>query len=109
LVYIFWWHQKKKKKKKESVITDDRLSENIILSKRSLLCLVLQQVKAHLYVRRFQKNNIILYRYHKYKTSILSILWMERRRGKETQNTISTSNVIIKLSNHLNTYLKHNQ
>ena len=31
------------------------------LSKRSLLCLVLQQVKAHLYVRRFQKINIIFW------------------------------------------------
>jgi hypothetical protein len=31
------------------------------------------------------------------------------RRKEETQNTISTSNVILKLSNHLNTYLKHNQ
>ena len=69
------------------------------LSKRSLLCLVLQQVKGHLYVRRFQKINIIFCRYHKYKTSILSILWKKER--KEGGNTEHDLNVVsgIQLSN----------
>ena len=66
-----------------------------------ILCLVLQQVKAHLYVRRFQKINIIFCRYHKYKTSILSILWEKEKGRKEGGNTEHDLNVVsgIQLSN----------
>ena len=57
-------------------------------------------MKAHLYVRRFQKINIIFCRYHKYKTSILSILW--KGEGGRKGNTEHDLNVIsgMQLSNH---------